>query len=143
MTIYMLANQPLNFQKGIVQVARVKPEMGTWEREWQIPTSHTEEPTHYFKTVNKKNLLFQSSYGENTSIIYLKDKNFESIGSLTAENISYKQLEVNYFYMDAALLKDTVLASHGEKCNSTVYHLKAFFHGEKKSWVSAASYKNI
>lgn len=28
MTIYMLANQPLNFQKGIVWVAQVKPEMG-------------------------------------------------------------------------------------------------------------------
>lgn len=33
--------------------------------------------------------------------------------------------------MDTALLKDIVLASHGEKYNFTFYHLKAFFHGEK------------
>lgn len=59
----------------------------------------SKEPTHCFKTVNIKNLRFESSSGENISIIYLKYKNSESIGILTAENIIYKQLEANYFYM--------------------------------------------
>lgn len=59
-----------------------------------MPTSHMEEPTHCFN-VNKINLLFESSYKENILIIYLKYKSFENIGSLTAENISYKQLEAN------------------------------------------------
>lgn len=98
-----------------------------------VPTSHTEQPTHCSKTVNqkkKKKLLFESSYGENISIIYLKYKNFESIGTLTAEN-SYKQLEANYFYIDTALLKHVVLPSQWEKYNSTAYYLKAFFHGKK------------
>lgn len=52
--------------------------------------SHMEEPTHCFN-VNKK----KSSYGENIEITYLKYKSFESSGSLTAENVSYKQLEAD------------------------------------------------
>lgn len=59
-----------------------------------MPTSHMEEPTHCF-TFNKINLLFESSYEENVLIIYLKHKSLESIGSLSAENISYKQLQTN------------------------------------------------
>lgn len=56
-----------------------------------MPTSHMEEPTHCFNAHIKKKKT--NSYEENILIIYLKYKSFESTGSLTAENISYKQLE--------------------------------------------------
>lgn len=53
-----------------------------------MPSSHMEEPTDCFNAHKKK-----SSDGDNILIIYLKYRSFESSGSLTAENISYKQLE--------------------------------------------------
>lgn len=87
----MLANEPPNFQKDIVWVAWVKLEMGKkgfYLKVWMANAHQSHGRTYTLFQCSQKKLLFESSYGENTLIIYLKYKSFESNGSLTSENTS-------------------------------------------------------